>query len=206
MNFNFFINTLKHKLSDTPNNLTELMGEFYMGDRIKMLNANPNPRLSAVMIMLYEKNKETYFTLIERPKYDGVHSGQIAFPGGSKDENDKNLEYTAVRELNEEVGITDEIEIIGSLSEVYIPPSKFLVTPFIGVLKNKPTYIKDDFEVETIIETPLSLILDDSIVKKGWVHVGNNKLKMKVPYFDIYGHMVWGATAIILSELKAILK
>lgn len=206
MQFNSFVESIPHRLANPPENLIEMMGSFFMGDRIKMLKANPNPRQSAIMVLIYNKNQEAHFALIERPTYDGVHSGQIAFPGGSMDKEDENLEVTAFRELYEEVGVKNNIKIMGSLSEVYIPPSKFLVTPFIGVSQEAPEFVKDDFEVEQIIEVPVSMLFDDSIIKKGSVKVGQNNLTMKVPYFDIYGHMVWGATAIILSEFKAIFK
>lgn len=206
MEYKPFVSSLDQKLKESRYNVKDKMGAFYMGDRIKMLQANPNPRLSAVMMLIYNKNNQAHFTLIERPTYDGVHSGQIAFPGGSKDPEDKSLQQTALRELFEEVGVKDNVKIIGSLSEVYIPPSKFLVTPYVGTLDYTPSFKKDDFEVESIIEVPLSIIFDDSIVKNGNVSVGKNGMKMKVPYFDIFGHMVWGATAIMLSEFKAIMQ
>lgn len=207
MEYHIFEKTLLSKIGDNNFEAQKNMAPFTVKDRNQMLGANPNPRLSAVMILVFNKEDKAHFSLIERPKYDGVHSGQIALPGGSKDDEDYDLEQTALRELEEEIGVNPlEVNVIGKISEVYIPPSKFLVTPYVALLNNYPNYVKDDFEVEQIIDVPISLLFDDSIVKNGNVNVGANNLKMKVPYFDIYGHMVWGATAIILNEFKAIMK
>ena len=204
MLFNSFIDILKSRIGNQSFNAQKTMAPFHIGDRNKWLKSNPNPRLSAVMLLIYPKDELAHIALIERPKYDGVHSGQIALPGGSKDNEDLNLEITALREVSEEIGIEKNINVIGQLSDVYIPPSKFLVSPFIGILKNKPIFKKDDFEVEKIIEVPISLLFDDLIIKHGSVPV--NKGNIKAPYFDIYGHKVWGATAIIINEFKSIMK
>ena len=111
-------------------------------------------------------------------------------------------------ELEEEVGVRSElVDVLGEISPVYIPPSKFLVSPFVGILKTTPVYKKDDFEVKDIIELPVSLLFDDAIIKHGKVSVGRNSAtQISAPYFDVYGHKVWGATAIMLSEFKAMMK
>lgn len=208
MNFDALIAQLSERFQ---NPLTEPpfengMAPFKKSDRDSMLTQNPNPRLGGVYIMLYEKKGEAHFALIKRPEYDGPHSAQIALPGGQKDETDADIHYTAVRELEEEVGITKTtVTMLGELSKVYIPPSKFLVTPVVGYLSGEAQFKKDDFEVDEIIEVPLTMLLDDSLVKKGTVQVSGGNMKMKVGYFDIYGHMVWGATAIILNEFKHVL-
>ena len=205
MKFSSFIKLVKSRIGDKNIDAQQFMAPFGVGDRGKELDLNPNPRLSAVFILIFNKADEAYISLIERPKYDGVHSGQIALPGGAKDKEDKNLSETALRELYEEIGIPKSaVTVLGELSNVYIPPSKFLVSPFIGVTSTYPNFQKDDYEVEQVIEVPISLLFDDAIVKSGTVPVNNGQFKMKVPYFDIYGHKVWGATAIILSEFKAI--
>lgn len=209
MEFDLFRDRMIGRISGTAPlyDQEQSMSPFKANDRIALLNDNPNPRLGAVMMLVFNKDGKAHFSLIKRPVYDGVHSGQIAFPGGSKDDADKSMEETALRELYEEVGIkANEVEIIGQIEKVYIPPSKFLVTPFVGVLDGSPSFAKDDFEVEEIIEVPMSLLFDESIVKQGHVNVGKDNFKLKVPYFDIFGHMVWGATAIMLSDFKAIMK
>jgi len=207
MEYKNFVNILSKKIRQENTKAHQNMAPFSVADREKMLRSNPNPRLSAVMILIFNKNEQAHFSLIERPKYDGVHSGQMALPGGSKDDDDSDLKQTALRELEEEVGVKpDKVIVLGKLSEIYIPPSKFLVTPYVGILDTYPQYIKDDHEVEQIIDVPISLLFDDSILKKGSVDVGVKNMKMKVPYFDIFGHKVWGATALILSEFKAVMK
>lgn len=183
----------------------QLMAPFKLGNRKELLEMNDNPRLGGVMILIFNKDGNAHLSLIRRPEYEGVHSAQIAFPGGQKDESDSNIQETAIRETFEEVGVilTPE-DILGKISQVYIPPSKFLVTPFVAVLDENPVFKKDDFEVAEILEVPLSLLFDHSIIKTGTVDVGSKGMKMSVPYFDVYGHKVWGATAIMLSEFKAI--
>jgi 8-oxo-dGTP pyrophosphatase MutT (NUDIX family) len=207
MYFESFLKRLHANIGTQKPEAQQFMSPFKIGDRDKILKSNPNPRLGGVMILVYSKNKEAHITLIERPVYDGVHSGQIAFPGGANDPTDLNMQETALRELNEEIGINSNlVQVLGQISQVYIPPSKFLVTPFIGVLKQAPQFKKDDFEVKDIIEVPVSLLFDDSIIKSGKIAIGNNGQEITAPYFDIYGHKVWGATAIILGEFKAIMK
>lgn len=208
MNFLHFVQIATDVIGRfTPNyEAQQRMAPFKIGDRIEMLTQNPNPRKGGVMILIFNRNEEAHIALIRRPEYDGVHSGQIAFPGGSHDEADKDMEETALRELYEEVGISkQQVKVVGEISQVYIPPSKFLVSPFVGVLEGEAAFKKDDFEVAEVLEVPISLLFDDSIIKNGTVKVGNGDFTLKAPYFDVFGHKVWGATAIMLSEFKAIL-
>ena len=166
------------------------------------------PRTSAVMLLLYPVDNEFNIVLIKRPSYDGVHSGQISLPGGKMEESDKDFEDTAIRETWEETGVEkNTIEILGALSRVYIPPSNFLVYPYIGVCKSAPVFNPDKREVENLLFAPVTVLLDDLIVKEEVFKSGlGNGWKVKAPYFEIVGEKVWGATAIILSEFKEILK
>jgi len=164
-----------------------------------------NARMAGVMMLFYPKQEKTHLVLIVRNTYDGVHSAQIAFPGGKYEEEDLNFETTALRETQEEVGVSrDKIEIIKHFSPMYIPPSNFLVHPFLGIAKEELSFYPDVREVANIIELPLSVFLDDEIIIEARLSTsyGANIL---VPAFNIQNHVVWGATAMILSELRDVL-
>ncbi|WP_456314364.1 NUDIX hydrolase [Pseudomonas shirazensis] len=165
-----------------------------------------NPRIAAVMMLLYPKDKKTHLVLIVRNAYNGVHSSQIAFPGGKYETFDASFKDTALRETQEEVGVLSEkIEVIKEFSPMYIPPSNFLVHPFLGISKEELLFSPDEREVAAIIELPLSFFLDEKIIIDATLSTsyGDN---IVVPAFDIENHIVWGATAMILSELREVLK
>ena len=167
---------------------------------------NPNPKQSAVLILVYPKNNIPHTALMLRNDYKGTHSGQVSFPGGKQEPDDKTLEFTALRETHEEFGVSPEkVDLLGKLTEVYIPPSGFLVNPFVGVVHENLTFNPDPREVKLIIETPLGVLTDPETIKSKKIPVGLSGIKVNAPYFDIQNHVVWGATAMILSELKAIL-
>ncbi|MEC3908286.1 CoA pyrophosphatase [Tamlana sp. 2201CG12-4] len=150
--------------------------------------------------------QQTKFVLILRKTYKGVHSAQVAFPGGKLEEQDKSLEATALRETFEEVGVLEkDVQVIRQLSQVYIPPSNFYVQPFMGVVENTPQFVKQDNEVETIIEVDLDDFLSDDYLINKRVKTSYS-VEVEVPAFKLNGHVVWGATAMILSEIKDLLK
>lgn len=164
------------------------------------------PRQSAVMIILYPQNNLLRTVLIERPVYEGVHSGQVAFPGGKFDEADKTLDRTALRETEEEIGIpATEIRVLGNLTDLYINPSNFLVTPFIGFMKNTPVFKANQREVNKIITIGLNE-LNDINIKGIKTLTHSSGMKIKTPYYEVEGLTVWGATAMIISELNAIVE
>ena len=161
-----------------------------------------NPRTAAVLMLCYPKNGLTHLVLIVRNSYKGVHSAQIAFPGGKYEQEDADFATTAIRETYEEVGIhPDKIEIIKSFTEVYIPPSNFMVHPFLGICKEEITFSLDPIEVAGIIELPLTTFLSDLIVVETQIKISYAN-SIDVPAFAIENHIVWGATAMMLSELK----
>lgn len=160
----------------------------------------------AVLILLYPHENTINTVLTLRPSYKGVHSGQVSFPGGKPEPSDVNLAATALREANEEIGlITGSVELIGTLSDLYIPPSNFLVSPFIAKVSEKPILIRNEREVEKIIEVPLTYFLDESVRKEKEVNP-YGKFKFTTPYYDVFGDTVWGATAMMLSEMMEIIK
>ena len=179
-------------------------------ERIQFLKnlktASLNPKVAAVMMLMYPKNGKTHLVLIVRNSYNGVHSSQIAFPGGKYELFDQNFEITALRETQEEIGVNlDKIEVIMPFTSIYIPPSNFMVYPFLGICTEELIFIPDPKEVAGIIELPLTELLSDDLL----IHtqIENSYAKtIRTPAFKIEGHIVWGATAMMLSELKEVLK
>jgi len=153
---------------------------------------------AAVLLALYKKDNEWHFPLIKRPMHERNHPGQIALPGGAKDNNEE-LEHTAVREAFEEVGIKIEnVNVIGQLTPMPVPVSGYLVYPFIGVLKKEPEWILNKKEVDELIIVKVSeLIRADNNYSEIWELHGKN---VEVPHFRIEERVVWGATASVLSE------
>ncbi len=179
-------------------------------DRIISLNAteiaNKNPKNAAVLMLFYPKKGKTHLVLIVRNSYEGVHSAQIAFPGGKYELEDITFENTALRETQEEIGIPSEsIQILKPFTQIYIPPSNFMVYPFLGISKDELVFVPDASEVAKIIELPLSVFLDDDIVIQTTLTTSYAK-NIAIPAFKIEEHIVWGATAMMLSELKEVLK
>ncbi len=163
-------------------------------------------RPSAVLILLYpNEQQEISVLLIERMTYDGHHSGQIALPGGKADLTDKDLEATALREFFEETGSDILPTVIGKLTPVFIPVSKFMVQPFVSYVNKKPNFTASAYEVNEIIEWNLDQLLNPETIKETTIEPTPG-LKLKTPYFDIQGKILWGATAMMLNELKWILK
>ena len=165
-----------------------------------------NVKESAVCILLYPKDGELHTVLIQRPDYKGTHARQVSFPGGKRENSDKNLQETALRETFEEVGVeVDNENVIRELTPIFIPPSNFMVNVYVALIDKEPIFIPDSVEVESLIELKVKELLNDDLIKDTSVTVQEIKSKMKVPYFNINNKVVWGATACMLSELKDLL-
>jgi 8-oxo-dGTP pyrophosphatase MutT (NUDIX family) len=157
-----------------------------------------DPREAAVMVLLYPQEKRTGLALIKRNAYQGHHSAQVSFPGGMVEEGDISLEATALRETREELGIGGEIEVVGKLTPLHIPVSNFLVSPFLGIMKEEPQFRPDPSEVQYVIETNLDYLLDPDCI--GWDYWDHHERPIRAPYYRIGKEKVWGATAMMLCE------
>jgi len=160
------------------------------------------PKMASVLLLLYPNEfGEMNFVLTRRRVYKGIHSGQISFPGGKPDPLDDDLWATALRETHEEIGIlSDEVIYIRSLSKLYVPPSNFLIIPYVGYLQSPYIFKPDPREVKAILEISLmDFINKESKLTK---QLNSNSTSIKVPAYIFDQNVVWGATAMILSEFK----
>ena len=162
-------------------------------------------RQAAVLVLLYERADEFMIPLIRRVEYDGVHSGQIAFPGGKREQSDQSIIGTAYREAYEEVGIREkEVEFLLQLTDVYTHPSKTIITPILAYSNTIPHFIRQELKVADIISLPINTLFDDNYKTYKTIEVRGAKLE-NVPCYVIDELTIWGATACILSELEWIL-
>jgi 8-oxo-dGTP pyrophosphatase MutT (NUDIX family) len=165
-----------------------------------------NPSQAGVLALFYpDSNQDARFLLTLRASYSGTHSAQVSFPGGKYEAGDRDLAGTALRETSEETGVNPEsILIKKSMTETYIPPSNFLVSPFVGFTESRPQF-RPNHEVKEIIEVKVADLLDDK--STGVKNLSTSYLKnVDVPCYYLEDHMVWGATAMMLSEIKELIK
>lgn len=164
-------------------------------------------RQSAVLILLYPDAAEQdrwKTVLMKRNEYPGAHSGQISFPGGRYEKEDDNYRMTALRETEEEIGVSQqEIETIGKLSEIYVPASHFMIHPFVGYLRRRPAFTPDPTEVAELLEIPLRKLFHEETKSETEILLKSGN-KLTAPYYNVHGEVVWGATAMIISELEVI--
>ncbi len=210
MTFDDFLNILsKIKNLELPAEASHLkmMPPFRQELLELQRDAIKNAKNAGVMALFYpDFENQTRFVLIQRKPHQGVHSSQIAFPGGKYEKQDQTIEYTALRETFEEVGVPiNLINVVKKLSQVYIPPSNFYVHPFIGFSSKRPNFIKQENEVDAIVEVALNHFLDDKTVVVKKVKTSYS-IAAQVPAFELNNQVVWGATAMILSEIKDLIK
>ncbi len=209
MEFNHFINNIanlkKEKLlaSDAHIKMAPLERITYLKDKSY---TEKKPRNAAVLMLIYPKNHLAHLALIVRNTYPGVHSSQISFPGGKEELEDGTLEITALRETEEEVGVAmHKVEVIRQCSEIYIPPSNFLVTPYLGFSTENLEFIPNPDEVKRVLELPIHQLLNDEIIVQTKMTTSYAE-DIDVPAFQVEKYVVWGATAMMLSELKELFK
>ena len=173
--------------------------------RLRMaMQPNERTRRSAVLIVFYPHQSSIFLPLILRPQYDGVHAGQMAFPGGRMERTDESLIRTALREAQEEVGIrVTDVKVLGKLTEIYIPPSNFYVQPVVGILPYRPDFYPDPREVEHVVEASLDELMDESIIGENGIEIKGTPID--APFYQIQGFKVWGATAMMISELLTVI-
>ena len=209
MDFSYFINNIanlkKEKLlaTDAHIKMAPLERITYLKDKSY---TEEKPRNAAVLMLVYPKNDIAHLALIVRNTYPGVHSSQIGFPGGKEELEDDTLEITALRETEEEVGVAmHKVEVIRQCSEIYIPPSNFLVTPYLGFSKENLQFTPNPDEVKRVLELPIHQLLNDEIIVQTKMTT-SYAANIDVPAFQVEKYVVWGATAMMLSELKELFK
>jgi 8-oxo-dGTP pyrophosphatase MutT (NUDIX family) len=176
-----------------------------IGNTIPNFEHQLPPKPGSVLILLYPHDNQIYFPLIQRPQYTGAHSGQVSLPGGKAEPGENAIE-TALREGQEEIGINpSHVNIMGKLSDFFVIPSNFLVTPVVGFTNIRPEFKADPVEVEKIIIGNLNQLLrEDAVQSKEILAAG--RFSMLAPHFEIDSQIVWGATAMMLNELRIIIK
>ena len=177
------------------------------GTKETLIKVPKSAKKAAVMMLLYpNKEGELSFCLIQRTTYNGKHSGQISFPGGKKEEEDIDFWATALRESQEEVGVNPaEVQLITALSSTYIPPSNFYVYPYLAYTNQRPDFVAEEGEVDHVIEVPLTDLLGESAIQDGPI-IASYATEVIVPMFVFGSYRVWGATAMILSEAREIIR
>lgn len=183
----------------------KLAPNFRIGYDSEKIKANM-PKKAAVLILFYPNDtNDAKFLLTKRASYSGTHSAQISFPGGKIEKYDDSLCQTALRETFEEVGVQkNKINILRQITDVYIPPSNYLVTPFMAY-SNKKLKFKINKEVDKLLEVSVKDLLDDKNIKN--IEIKTTYMdKTFVPCFQLNKSIVWGATGMMLSEIKELIK
>lgn len=207
---NELINRIKRRLQSggLPGQVAQLSMAHAL--RTSLPAKGKDYRRAAVMGLFYPDHENVLrLIFIVRTSHDprDKHAGQIAYPGGSVDPTDLNLEGTALREVEEEIGVlSSSIEVLGQLTDLYIPVSNFLVSPFLGYMPQRPSFIRQESEVAEILELPFESFLTETARQKTDVRLTNGQTLKNVPCWIVDGHMIWGATSMITAEVVALAK
>ena len=191
---------LTHSLPGAEAQLT--MAPRYSARRGDLSVADRDCREAGVLVLLLPHDDDPMVVLTVRREHLPDHAGQISFPGGQR-EHDEELPATALREAHEEIALPPEhVQLLGELTPLYIPPSNFCVHPFVGTATSPPVLRPTDEEVEQVLQVPLSHLLDPATRTHETRHLSGQDVE--VPYYDVAGHIVWGATAMMLAEFLAV--
>jgi len=205
MDFQRFITQLKIMINnDLPGEESHQKMRVIYDQSIELPFSKINSTAAAVLILLYQADNEIYFFLTKRTDELKHHKGQISLPGGSQEGNEKLID-TALRETQEEIGINKtSISIIGTITPLFVPVTGFMIYPFIGYSLNKLNPKPDPVEVATIFSVNISDLLnkENQTTEKRNIR----GYDVQVPYFKLNDYQVWGATSMILSEFRDLIK
>lgn len=201
------VDKLQHRLKEELPGAKahELLRAIPVDTTIPKFEHKAPPKPGSVLILLYPEANEIYFPLIKRPDYLGAHSGQVSLPGG-KAEAGESVYETALREAEEEIGVkSTSVKVIGRLSDFFVIPSNFMVTPVLGIAEGKPTWVPDKHEVARVLHGRLDSIVNENAIKTQEI-LAAGRYRMLAPHFEVEGEIVWGATAMMLNELRWVLR
>lgn len=202
------IDTIRRKLSESlPGKLSHMKFASVSMNHNKYYEPGDTAKSAAVLLLLFHVNDDLNVIYMKRPSgnQNDKHSGQISFPGGQLENDDISLEACAIRETNEELGLDpSKIDVLGGLSPLYVYVSNFMVHTYVGYYNGTPEYKLQKSEVESTIEFPLKALYEEDIIQTTDIQIRNNTLK-NVPYFNLYGEILWGATAMITNEFRTIM-
>lgn len=202
-----FIERLERKLEDDLPGLPSQLKMAPIGREDHLITPSQY-KDACVMTLIYPKKDDWHVVLIQRTitHPNDPHSGQISLPGGKMEDTDHTHADCALRETQEEVGINaEDVGIIGELTPLYVGVSNFLIYPFIGFTTQEPNFEPQASEVQKIIEVPVDLFVGDRYKRKKHMNIRGNVLK-NVPFYEVYDHVLWGATAMIMSEFGSVIE